>query len=160
MTGKEVLSSKLEMEQERRAVRRTTVRRSSFPGPRTSNVELQIEFYEPYGFRCHKNSGSFCCLAIQRAKTKNASLRRFRNRTRAGSRGSSLPNRTHSRSARRQTVLAWCNKLEIFRRWRMCSPKLAAGNFIDLHIPNRSNPYSDTFPGGQPSDPVQRPVVL
>ena len=68
----------------------------------------------PFGSRSHKNSGSLCCLAIQRAKTNNASLRRFRKRTRAGSKHSSLPNRTQRRSARRQIVLAWCNKLEIF----------------------------------------------
>ena len=61
---------------------------------------------EPCRFRCHKNSGSSFCLAIHRAKTNNESLRRFRNRTSAGSRDSSRPNRTHRRSARRQIVLA------------------------------------------------------
>ena len=75
---------------------------------------LEGEAQVPFGSRSHKNSGSLCCLAIHRAKTNNASLRRFRNRTSAGSRGSSLPNRTQRRSARRQIVLAWCNKLEIF----------------------------------------------
>ena len=56
--------------------------------------------------RCQRNSGSPCVLAAHRANTNKASLRRFTNLIFTGSTDSSRERCTHTRSARRHTVLA------------------------------------------------------
>jgi len=78
------------------------------PASPTSSKKMSAKdrVHVPFRSLCHKNSGSLCCIAIQRARTNNASLRRFKKRMSTGSRCSSLPNRTQRRSARRQIVLA------------------------------------------------------